>query len=154
MNRYFDNFCSYEEKINPHRYIFKGPCIKCKKIIEVAVRGPELYRYRQGDFIQDALKSNTPEEREFLMSGICGKCWDEISDPPKDLEDQDLEDLEELMKIEGRKNILNPQRLLKPEEYVDLDDLGRIVTFKETGRFIEPEEPDIPENTPEDFDLH
>lgn len=60
-----------------HVYTFTGPCIFCKKTQTVSVIGPELFKLRQGAYIQDALESNNDDEREFLMSGICGACFDE-----------------------------------------------------------------------------
>jgi hypothetical protein len=34
--------------------------------------------YRNGAKIQDAFPSFTPDEREFLLTGICPKCWDNM----------------------------------------------------------------------------
>ena len=34
--------------------------------------------YRNGAKIQDAFPSFTPDEREFLKTGICPKCWDNM----------------------------------------------------------------------------
>ncbi len=75
---YADNYCTYTEKhdLGIHKYIFKGPCIMCTKEQTVEVRGIELYKfYENGARIQEAL-SNNADEREFLMSGICPKCWE------------------------------------------------------------------------------
>lgn len=33
---------------------------------------------RGGALIQDAFPTWTPSEREFLMTGICDKCWDNM----------------------------------------------------------------------------
>ena len=44
----------------------------------MTVPAGELYRYRQGAYIQDALKSVSVDDREFLMSGICSVCWENI----------------------------------------------------------------------------
>ena len=39
--------------------------------------------------VQDVLPSMPPDQRElFFMSGLCGKCWDEVMTPP-DEEDDD-----------------------------------------------------------------
>lgn len=69
--------CTYTELNSPHRYAFKGKCIMCGELKTVEIPGPELYRYRQGALIQDALKSVSSGDREFLMTGICAPCFDE-----------------------------------------------------------------------------
>ena len=72
---YADNKCTYEERSNPHRYIFKGTCIVTGKQVVVSIPGNELFQYRQGKYIQDAMPSVSAEDREFLMSGISAEGW-------------------------------------------------------------------------------
>lgn len=95
--RYADSCCKYTEVYSPeHKYVFIGPCICCKNEIRVLIAATELYAYRQGAYIQEAL-SNNADEREFLMSGICGPCFD--SSMSKD--DDELEDaVEQAMDIQ------------------------------------------------------
>lgn len=76
--RYADNNCTYNELNSPHRYAFKGKCIQCKKEQVVEILAPELYQYRKGQLIQDSLKSVSSGDREFLISGICSTCFDEM----------------------------------------------------------------------------
>lgn len=76
--KYADTCCKYTEKFNPHVYVYEGPCIVTGKMQKVEVPAEELYKYRQGAYIQDAFKSLTPDEREFLMSGISGEAWDKM----------------------------------------------------------------------------
>jgi hypothetical protein len=78
--RYADSYCVYTERFEKgnHVYGFTGPCVKCTKHVTVTVPGPGLYRYRQGDHIQDAFPTLSPSDREFLMSGICSSCWDQM----------------------------------------------------------------------------
>ena len=77
--RYADRNCTVSEQFYPeHSYIFAGKCIISGNEVSVLVKAKELYKYRQGEYIQDALKSNTPDEREFLMSGISGDKFDEL----------------------------------------------------------------------------
>jgi hypothetical protein len=76
--RYADSHCDYIEKLDPHRYVFKGKCIVCEKMITVEVKAEELHEYRKGQLIQDCLKSNNSAEREFLISGCCDSCFDEM----------------------------------------------------------------------------
>lgn len=75
---YMDTHCRYTETYNPeHIYTFTGTCIICKEKKSVEVKGKELFLLRRGNSIQDAL-SNNEDEREFLVSGACGPCYDKI----------------------------------------------------------------------------
>lgn len=75
--RFADSKCKYTEVYQPeHAYIFKGRCISSGKDVEVKVKAQELYNYRQGALIQNALVSNTAQEREFLISGLWE--WDNV----------------------------------------------------------------------------
>lgn len=76
--RYADGKCTYTETINPHCYVFVGSCIMCDAAHTVSIPGKELYAYRQGAYIQTALKSVTADDREFLMSGVCPSCWTDM----------------------------------------------------------------------------
>lgn len=76
--RYADNFCSYEEKFEPHRYVFTGKCVITGKTHSVEVPAEELYKYRQGAKIQDAMKSVSVHDREFLMTGYSEEGWNQI----------------------------------------------------------------------------
>lgn len=77
--RYADAVCRYEEKTEPtHVYVFSGPCISCKKKISVEVPASGIYAYRQGALIQRAFPQMSKDDREFLMSGLCGECWDKM----------------------------------------------------------------------------
>lgn len=79
---YADNCCSYTETHDPHKYVFTGPCMSCKEEVSVVVDAKEMYNYRQGALMQDAL-SNSPDEREFLISGICPACWKKMFEGPE-----------------------------------------------------------------------
>lgn len=74
--RYADSCCTYHETYNPHTYVFTGPCVVTKEMITVTIPAPELFAYRQGKKIQDAMPSLTDAEREFLMSGMSAEGWD------------------------------------------------------------------------------
>lgn len=64
-------------------YIFTGPCVITKELHSVTIPGPELYAYRQGVKIQDALKSVNAGDREFLMTGISPKGWEQTFGKPE-----------------------------------------------------------------------
>ena len=53
-------------------------CLHCKKTGTVKILTRELFYIRQGYHIQDAVKSLDIPEREQLISGIHGNCWEEM----------------------------------------------------------------------------
>lgn len=55
---------------------FSGPCVACGERQKVKVTLSELKAYKNGSLIQNALRRLTSPEREFLISGFCGHCWD------------------------------------------------------------------------------
>lgn len=50
-------------------------CEWCEKSyeLEVPVKGFRLWK--KGELIQDAMPELSADERELLISGTCGKCW-------------------------------------------------------------------------------
>ena len=76
--RYADSHCEYVENYKPeHTYTFTGPCVVTGKPYSVTVPGDELYAYRRGAYIQDAMPSVSKDDREFLMSGMSPEGWNE-----------------------------------------------------------------------------
>ena len=55
-----------------------GPCVHCSAPQSVVVPAEQLIKFGQGEFAQNCFPSLPAEQREFLISGICGKCWDEM----------------------------------------------------------------------------
>jgi hypothetical protein len=84
--RYADAYCTYVEVHDG--YVFSGPCYTTGKLHSVFVPSNELYAYRQGALIQDAMPSVSKEDREFLMSGISPEAWDAMFNQEED-QDQD-----------------------------------------------------------------
>lgn len=77
--RYADNYCTYTEVYKPkHVYIFTGKCVQTGKEYSVSVPSEELYNYRQGMHIQNAMPSVSREDAEFLISGLSPEGWNEI----------------------------------------------------------------------------
>lgn len=56
----------------------RGPCYECGKPREVVVSDAALRKFRAGSFAQDCFPELSAEQREFLISGICGDCWEEM----------------------------------------------------------------------------
>ncbi len=55
---YADEYCTYQETYIPeHNYHFRGRCVNCKKPVTVTVLGSELFAYRSGQLIQNAVES-------------------------------------------------------------------------------------------------
>jgi hypothetical protein len=44
----------------------------------------ELFNLQRGVLIQNALPNVNEDQREFLISGICGKCFDKMFVEPDD----------------------------------------------------------------------
>tara|TARA_R110002020_G_scaffold54691_9_gene152356 strand:- start:1828 stop:2127 length:300 start_codon:yes stop_codon:yes gene_type:complete len=70
---YADNECTYKESSEPeHTYTFTGHCRTTHDLVEVTVKGKDLFKLRSGrvKYIQDAFPYLSPDEREFLMTGF------------------------------------------------------------------------------------
>lgn len=53
-------------------------CIVCNDTFDIMVNPKDLSRWAEGELIQDALGYLTADERELLLSGTCGSCWDTL----------------------------------------------------------------------------
>ena len=53
-------------------------CIVCDDTFDIMVDPNDLNRWAEGELIQEALDYLNPDERELLLSGICGSCWDTL----------------------------------------------------------------------------
>ena len=68
---YADNNCTYTETYEPeHTYTFTGKCLTSGKEHSVTVNASDLFKYRNGAYIQDAFADLSAGDREFLMSGM------------------------------------------------------------------------------------
>lgn len=78
--RYADAKCTYTESFEDgqHVYIFTGPCQVTGKTYSVKVKGEELYAYRRGALAQNAFKTLSAEDREFLISGTSPDGWKQM----------------------------------------------------------------------------
>lgn len=50
-------------------------CKFCNKEIVITVDEEDIKKYENGALIQDAFPYLTPDEREIMISGMCGDCW-------------------------------------------------------------------------------
>lgn len=60
------------------RVTFTGPCVDCLQPQSVEVDEAAAGRYQRGEFVQDCFPDLSASAREFLISGICGECWDKM----------------------------------------------------------------------------
>jgi hypothetical protein len=67
---YADSECSYTQNYEDNTYTFTGICLTNNKERSVTVPAEGLYKYRQGALIQVAFPGLSPQDREFLISGM------------------------------------------------------------------------------------
>jgi len=51
-------------------------CVSCSDSVSVAIRSKDYYRWQGGEYIQDAAPYLSVDDREFLISRVCGACLD------------------------------------------------------------------------------
>lgn len=77
--RYADSFCTYVEGFDPETkegtYTFIGPCVVTGKEQRVTVKANDLFRYRQGGYVQNCFPYLSASDREFLISGLSDEGW-------------------------------------------------------------------------------
>ena len=56
----------------------KKQCHMCSKEFTIEVPTNGYFAWCSGERIQKAMSDVPPEERELLISGICGKCFDKM----------------------------------------------------------------------------
>lgn len=74
-------------------------CPMCKQTQDIEVDADAYDAWQGGELIQNAFPDLSPDEREALKTGICGKCWDEMFGGPEDFEDED--EYEEIAECKG-----------------------------------------------------
>ncbi len=53
-------------------------CQKCGDTQTVLVKKSDLLNWKKGEYIQSAMPYLTGDERELLISGTCGPCFDNM----------------------------------------------------------------------------
>lgn len=53
-------------------------CRMCGEVHTIKVSEEAHENWIHGMYIQDAMPELTEDERELMISGICGKCFDEL----------------------------------------------------------------------------
>lgn len=62
-------------------------CNRCKDQVEMKVVQVDYEAWENGKLIQDAMPYLSADEREVLISGICGPCFDKMFSPAMDSEE-------------------------------------------------------------------
>lgn len=57
---------------------FRQTCSGCREEFVLLATEQEVDKYLHGAFAQEAFPKWTADERELLISGMCGKCFDEL----------------------------------------------------------------------------
>ena len=72
--------------------LLEPTCRHCGTTVQISVIGPDYDRWKNGELIQDAMPYLSPDEREILISGTCGPCFDRMFGEGEDEEygDDDL----------------------------------------------------------------
>ena len=72
--------------------LLKPMCIQCGTTVHISVLKPDFEKWQGGELIQDAMPYLSPDEREILISGTCGPCFDRMFGEGEDEEygDDDL----------------------------------------------------------------
>ena len=73
---------NFHETECPNQIILETICPFCSKELTLVLNGDRAIAYKQGKIayehgkrLQDAFPSFTPDEREFILTGICSECW-------------------------------------------------------------------------------
>ena len=64
--------------VDSQQAIISGNCYSCKEKQTLTVKIAGLAGFRAGAAIQNAFPDLDADQREFLLSGICPKCWKDI----------------------------------------------------------------------------
>jgi hypothetical protein len=67
-------------------------CVKCEDVHILLVDSDDLQRWKDGELIQNAMPYLSADEREILISNVCGRCFEQMFGEGEDDEygDDDL----------------------------------------------------------------
>lgn len=57
---------------------FAIQCSKCNKIFQFELDSSKLKRWQHGEKIQNLFPELSADDRELLISGVCGECFDKM----------------------------------------------------------------------------
>ena len=72
-------------------------CPRCHKVHEVVVDFEDYTNYQMGDAnIQDAFPYLSANEREYILTGFCEDCWNDLfADEDEEEEEEEGEDFDD-----------------------------------------------------------
>lgn len=50
-------------------------CVMCHTEHVIFVEEQDVHKYQNGAYVQHAFPYLSADDRELIISGICGKCW-------------------------------------------------------------------------------
>jgi hypothetical protein len=105
---------------NENAFYIPVTCNSCNEIHKVYCKEEDYNNWKDGSgFIQDIMDYVPPALRELLISGTCGKCFDEMF-KEEDEEDDDVFSQEENDKVQEMSlildEILNNDQIVLPSE--------------------------------------
>ena len=87
--KYLD-YCDYKEIYEPeHVYVFTGKCVVTGKPYTVTLPAQGLFNWNQGMSVQKAFPDLSPDDREFIVSGMSPEGWNQVF-PPDESEEPEL----------------------------------------------------------------
>tara|TARA_R110002020_G_scaffold165900_1_gene353705 strand:+ start:147 stop:377 length:231 start_codon:yes stop_codon:yes gene_type:complete len=58
--------------------LLEPTCRACGTTVQITVLGPDYDKWKHGELIQNAMPYLSADERELLISGTCGSCFDQM----------------------------------------------------------------------------
>lgn len=58
--------------------LYELKCNTCDETKQVEIYPDDLRRWKEGELIQEAMPYLNASQRELLVSGLCGECFDRI----------------------------------------------------------------------------
>jgi len=58
--------------------LLEPTCRQCGTTAQIPVLGPDYDRWQNGELIQNAMPYLSADDREVLISGVCGTCFDNM----------------------------------------------------------------------------
>jgi hypothetical protein len=65
-------------------HLHSHQCLHCHKVFGLAYDDQDYQRWKGGELIQRAMPYLTADQRELLISGVCGECFDKMFTPEED----------------------------------------------------------------------
>lgn len=81
------------KRINYKEVCVVTRCPFCGRGNEVEVNESDYWDWQDGELVQNAFPYLSADEREMLITGICGECWDKMfgSDEEPDPDDHPIQ---------------------------------------------------------------